>query len=165
MVNPDRPTAASLTRAGERRCSIESDPEVTAVVHDHGEGRGRAAGAAGDLGAELDGREPRLDGVRGPQVDPVLGGVIVEREQLRASWLIPPIGSCAIHAPAAHLRDRAPRSAAGAGDRTAATERDAEAGLPLWGLWWWFLHPNDMSGVSPRHLTSHSCKIDRCPYR
>ena len=47
----------------------------------HGEGGGRASGAAGDLGAELDGGERRLDRVRGPQVDPVLGREVVERQQ------------------------------------------------------------------------------------
>lgn len=31
------------------------------------------AGAAGDLGAEFDGGEGRLDGIRRPQVDPVFG--------------------------------------------------------------------------------------------
>jgi hypothetical protein len=47
----------------------------------HREGCGGAAGAAGDLGAEFDGGERRLNGVCGPQVDPVLGRKVVERQQ------------------------------------------------------------------------------------
>jgi len=48
-------------------------------LEDHCEGS-RAARTAGDLGAELDRGERRLDGVRGPQVDPMLGRVVVERQ-------------------------------------------------------------------------------------
>src|SRR3954464_7123826 len=44
-------------------------------------GRSRP-GPAGDLRAVPDGGEGGLDRVRGAQVDPVLGGVVVEREQL-----------------------------------------------------------------------------------
>src|SRR5665647_3933701 len=48
----------------------------------HRDAGGFGPGALGDLGAVADGGEGRLDRVRGPQVDPVLGGVVVEREQL-----------------------------------------------------------------------------------
>ena len=41
---------------------------------------GEPSGALGDALAQADGREGRLDLVRGPQVDPVLGGLVVERE-------------------------------------------------------------------------------------
>lgn len=47
----------------------------------HRERGSGAARAAGDLGAELDGGERRLDWVRGPQVDPVFGREVIEREQ------------------------------------------------------------------------------------
>jgi hypothetical protein len=48
----------------------------------HRERRLLGARALGDPGAELDGREARLDRVRGPQVAPVLGGEVVERGQV-----------------------------------------------------------------------------------
>lgn len=48
----------------------------------HGERRGGASGAAGDLGAERDRGERRLDGVRGPYLNPMLDREVVEGEQL-----------------------------------------------------------------------------------
>ncbi len=51
-------------------------------LEDHGEGGGRATGAAGDLGPQADSGEGGLDRMGRPQVDPVLGGEVVERQQL-----------------------------------------------------------------------------------
>ncbi|GED83205.1 hypothetical protein TNCT6_02900 [Streptomyces sp. 6-11-2] len=51
-------------------------------LENHRQGGGAGAGAAGDLGAQADGGERGLDRVGRPQVDPVLGGEIVERQQL-----------------------------------------------------------------------------------
>src|SRR6266536_3405072 len=48
----------------------------------HGQAGGLRAGAFGDLGPVTDGGEGRLDRVGGAQMDPVLGGEVVEREQL-----------------------------------------------------------------------------------
>src|SRR5215813_11863329 len=48
----------------------------------HGQARCPRAGALGDLGAVAHGGEGGLDRVGGPQVHPVLGGVVVEGEQL-----------------------------------------------------------------------------------
>lgn len=47
----------------------------------HGEAGGSGAGALGDLCSEPDRGEGRLDRVGGPQVDPVLGGEVEERQQ------------------------------------------------------------------------------------
>jgi hypothetical protein len=60
-------------------------PTVLSGLHQlehHRQGRGRTAGPAGDLGPQLDRGERGLDGVRGPQVDPVLGREVVDRQQL-----------------------------------------------------------------------------------
>lgn len=50
----------------------------------HREGRGWAARATGDPGAELDPGERRLDRVGGPLVDPVRGREVVERQPMPA---------------------------------------------------------------------------------
>jgi hypothetical protein len=47
----------------------------------HGDAGGPGAGSLGDPLAEPDGGEGRLDRVRGAQVDPVLGGAVVEGQQ------------------------------------------------------------------------------------
>ncbi len=48
----------------------------------HRQAGGLRPWAAGDLGAVADGGEGGLDRVRGPQMHPVLGGVVIEGEQL-----------------------------------------------------------------------------------
>jgi hypothetical protein len=48
----------------------------------HRQPRGTRARTAGDLGPVPDGGERRFDGVGRAEVNPVLGGVVVEREQL-----------------------------------------------------------------------------------
>lgn len=48
----------------------------------HRQPGGARAGSAGDFRPVPDGGEGGLDRVRGAQVDPVLGGVVVERQQL-----------------------------------------------------------------------------------
>jgi hypothetical protein len=48
----------------------------------HGQARRPRARSLGDLGPVPDRGEGGLDRVGGPQVDPVLGGVVVERQQL-----------------------------------------------------------------------------------
>ena len=48
----------------------------------HRQGRGRAAGPAGDFGPQLHGAESALDGFCRAQVHPVLSGEVVEREEL-----------------------------------------------------------------------------------
>ena len=47
----------------------------------HGHAGGPAAGTLGDSGSEPNGGEGRLDRVTGPEVDPVLGRVVVKRQQ------------------------------------------------------------------------------------
>jgi NAD(P)-dependent dehydrogenase (short-subunit alcohol dehydrogenase family) len=47
----------------------------------HGNSRSPGAGALGDLGPQPDGGKRGLDRVGGAQVDPVLGGILVELQQ------------------------------------------------------------------------------------
>lgn len=75
-AGPDeRDQVRGVDRALTRLCGLDE-------LERHGHARGPRARTAGDLGPVSDGGEGRLDGVRGAQVDPVLGGVVVEREQL-----------------------------------------------------------------------------------
>ena len=48
----------------------------------HADSRGPGTGSPGRTGLHSDGRERRLDRVGGPQMDPVAGRVIVERQQV-----------------------------------------------------------------------------------
>src|SRR5690606_31450151 len=63
-------------------CGDASTPWRVGVAEivGHGEGGGSAAGFLGGLGSEPDGGEGRFDGVGAPQMLPVLGGEVVERQ-------------------------------------------------------------------------------------
>jgi hypothetical protein len=75
--------APARTRA--TTCGAFTAPAVLGGLDElerHGEPGGSGAGTAGDLGPVPNGGESRLDGVGCAQMNPVLGGVVVEREQL-----------------------------------------------------------------------------------
>jgi hypothetical protein len=64
---------------------VEGAPPVLGgfdELEGHGEAGGLGVGSFGDLGAVADRGERRLDGVRGAEMDPVLGREVEEREQL-----------------------------------------------------------------------------------
>ena len=64
--------------------AVEASPSLLGRLHqleDHRQRRRPRTAAFGSLRSQSHGGEGRLDRVRGPQVDPVLGWVVVEREQ------------------------------------------------------------------------------------
>jgi hypothetical protein len=88
-----RDTSEAWARTSWQRDWAEdspSDPRVICGVQELAFGTRHGLIASGDLGAELDRGEGRLDGVGGPQVDPVLGREVVEL--LRAGHLRAPVG-------------------------------------------------------------------------
>ena len=64
----------ALTARQRRLCSLDE-------FEGHRDPCGPRAWSFGHALAQADGRKRRLDWVRGPQMDPVLGGVVVEREE------------------------------------------------------------------------------------
>src|SRR5256714_13874892 len=94
MSRRSRRMAFDELPAGERGTGTDEGDEVGCVdrapaglggfdeLKRHREAGGLGAGPFSDLGAVPDGGERRLDRVRGAQVDPVLGGEVVEGEQL-----------------------------------------------------------------------------------
>lgn len=74
---------ASTNEGDQVRCVHGPPPGLRGVdqLVGHGNSRGTRSGALGDLSAQPDGGEGRLDGVGGAQVDPVLGGVLIELQQ------------------------------------------------------------------------------------
>lgn len=74
---------AGSDEGDEVRCGDRSPTSLGGLdeFEDYREGRGWSAGAAGGLGPKLDGGEG-LEGIRRPEMDPVLGGEVVERQPL-----------------------------------------------------------------------------------
>lgn len=70
---------------GDEFVAVEASPALLGGVEElvgHRERGLLRPGTLRDLGPELDGREAALDRVGGPEVAPVLGGEVVERQQL-----------------------------------------------------------------------------------
>lgn len=77
--------AGSGTDHGDEVGCVRGPPPLPGgldELEDHGQGGGRAASARVDLGPQPGSGESRLNRVRGAQVDPVLGGEVVEGRQL-----------------------------------------------------------------------------------
>ena len=73
-----------VEHVGDELVAVEASPALLRALEQlvgHRERGGLRAGALRDAGAQADGREARLDRIRGPQMAPVLGGIVIERRQ------------------------------------------------------------------------------------
>lgn len=85
IARPGRPLEAGSRPGPVRRGGVRSRPMRRCWADSTSlktmAGAARLAGALGDLGPQAHSGEGRLDRVRGPQVDPALGGEVEERQQ------------------------------------------------------------------------------------